>query len=388
MQNFTWYNPTRVIFGKDTVPQLADILKADGVKGVLLVFGGKGTFKSGAYAQVTEMLNDAGITFSEVNDIKSNPLVGKVRDGVARVKAGGIDAILPIGGGSVFDTAKAIAAGSCYNGDVWDFFTGKAKITKALPIYGVLTASASSSEVNNIAVVSNPESEIKTSITGNALYPKVSVIDPSFQITLPEKQTIYGGVDIIAHVLERVLDGDEESDLIDEQGYALIRTMMRVIPELIENPRDYDLRAEYAMAGMMAHNGFLSLGRNARGDFSSHRMGHSLSMLFGAAHGATLAVVMPAWARYLYEDNPVPFARLGEGVFDIFDGSDEEKALEAIEALEDFFRDIKAPTTLRELGVKEEDIERIAENASRGQTFGVLSPLEPDDVLEIFKLAY
>ena len=206
MQNFTWYNPTRVIFGKDTVPQLADILKADGVKGVLLVFGGKGTFKSGAYAQVTEMLNDAGITFSEVNDIKSNPLVGKVRDGVARVKAGGIDAILPIGGGSVFDTAKAIAAGSCYNGDVWDFFTGKAKITKALPIYGVLTASASSSEVNNIAVVSNPESEIKTSITGNALYPKVSVIDPSFQITLPEKQTIYGGVDIIAHVLERVLD--------------------------------------------------------------------------------------------------------------------------------------------------------------------------------------
>lgn len=388
MQNFTWYNPTRVIFGKDTVPQLTDILKADGVKGVLLVFGGKGTFKSGAYAQVTEMLNDAGITFSEVNDIKSNPLVGKVRDGVARVKAGGIDAILPIGGGSVFDTAKAIAAGSCYNGDVWDFFTGKAKITKALPIYGVLTASASSSEVNNIAVVSNPESEIKTSITGNALYPKVSVIDPSFQITLPEKQTIYGGVDIIAHVLERVLDGDEESDLIDEQGYALIRTMMRVIPELIENPRDYDLRAEYAMAGMMAHNGFLSLGRNARGDFSSHRMGHSLSMLFGAAHGATLAVVMPAWARYLYEDNPVPFARLGEGVFDIFDGSDEEKALEAIEALEDFFRDIKAPTTLRELGVKEEDIERIAENASRGQTFGVLSPLEPDDVLEIFKLAY
>ena len=388
MQNFTWYNPTRVIFGKDTVPQLADILKADGVKGVLLVFGGKGMFKSGAYAQVTEMLNDAGITFSEVNDIKSNPLVGKVRDGVARVKAGGIDAILPIGGGSVFDTAKAIAAGSCYNGDVWDFFTGKAKITKALPIYGVLTASASSSEVNNIAVVSNPESEIKTSITGNALYPKVSVIDPSFQITLPEKQTIYGGVDIIAHVLERVLDGDEESDLIDEQGYALIRTMMRVIPELIENPRDYDLRAEYAMAGMMAHNGFLSLGRNARGDFSSHRMGHSLSMLFGAAHGATLAVVMPAWARYLYEDNPVPFARLGEGVFDIFDGSDEEKALEAIEALEDFFRDIKAPTTLRELGVKEEDIERIAENASRGQTFGVLSPLEPDDVLEIFKLAY
>ncbi len=388
MQNFMWHNPTAVIFGKDTVKELAPRLKADGVKGVLLVFGGKGTFKSGAYAQATEMLNGAGISFSEVNDVKPNPLISKVREGIARVKAGGIDAILAVGGGSVFDTAKAIAAGSCYSGDVWDFFTKKAKITKALPIYGILTASASSSEVNNIAVVSNPESEHKTSITSPAIFPKVSVIDPSFQMTLPEKQTVYGGVDIIAHILERVLDGDEGSELIDEQGYALIRTMMRVIPELIENPKDYDLRAEYAMAGMMAHNGFLSMGRETRGDFSSHRMGHSLSVLYGAAHGATLAVVMPAWARYLYEENPVPFARLGEGVFDIFDGTDEEKALETIESLEEFFRDINAPTTLRELGIKEEDIEKIAENASRGESFGVLSTLEPEDVLEIYKLAY
>ena len=388
MQNFMWHNPTAVIFGKDTVKDLAPRLKADGVKGVLLVFGGKGTFKSGAYAQTTDMLNAAGITFAEVNDIKANPLVDKVRDGIARVKAGGIDAIMPIGGGSVFDTAKAIAAGSCYSGDVWDFFIGKEKITKAMPIYGVLTASASSSEVNNIAVVSNPDSELKVSITSNALYPKVSVIDPSFQFTLPQKQTIYGGVDIIAHVLERLLDGQEGSEVIDAQGYAIIRTMMRVIPELIENPKDYDLRAEYATAGMIAHSGFLSLGRKARGDFSSHRMGHSLSVLHGVTHGASLSVVMLAWARYLYEENPVPFARLGEEVFDIFDGSDEEKALEAIDALEDFFRDINTPTSLRELGIKEDEIEKIAENASRGESFGVLSTLEPEDVLEIFKLAY
>ena len=388
MQNFMWHNPTAVIFGKDTVKDLAPRLKADGVKGVLLVFGGKGTFKSGAYAQTTDMLNAAGITFAEVNDIKANPLVDKVRDGIARVKAGGIDAIMPIGGGSVFDTAKAIAAGSCYSGDVWDFFIGKEKITKAMPIYGVLTASASSSEVNNIAVVSNPDSELKVSIMSNALYPKVSVIDPSFQFTLPQKQTIYGGVDIIAHVLERLLDGQEGSEVIDAQGYAIIRTMMRVIPELIENPKDYDLRAEYATAGMIAHSGFLSMGRKVRGDFSSHRMGHSLSVLHGVTHGASLSVVMLAWARYLYEENPVPFARLGEEVFDIFDGSDEEKALEAIDALEDFFRDINTPTSLRELGIKEEEIEKIAENASRGESFGVLSTLEPEDVLEIFKLAY
>ncbi|MBQ9418921.1 MAG: iron-containing alcohol dehydrogenase, partial [Synergistaceae bacterium] len=140
--------------------------------------------------------------------------------------------------------------------------------------------------------------------------------------------------------------------------------------------------------GAMGHNGFLSVGRKVRGDFSSHRMGHSLSLLYGVAHGASLSVVMPAWARYLYEDNPVPFARLGEAVFDIYDGTDEEKALDAIEALEDFFRDINSPTTLRELGIKEEDIEKIAANASKGQTFGALKALEPEDVLEIFKLAY
>ena len=214
------------------------------------------------------------------------------------------------------------------------------------------------------------------------------MIDPSFQFTLPEKQTVYGGVDVIAHILERVLDGDEGSDLIDEQCYALIRTMMRVIPELIEDPKNYDARAEYALGAMMAHSGFFSVGRRVRGDFSSHRMGHSLSMLYGVAHGASLSIVMPAWARYLYEENPVPFARLGEAVFDIFDGTDEEKAIETIEALEDFFKDIKSPTTLREVGIKEEDIEKIAANASRGETFGALKELDSQDVLEIFKIAY
>ncbi len=388
MQNFFWQNPTAILFGQDTVKELANYLKADNVKGVLLVYGGKGTFKSGAYAQATEMLTNLGIKFSEVNDIKPNPKIDKVREGIARVKAGGINSIMPIGGGSAFDTAKAIAVGSCYDGDVWDFFDKSATPTKALPIYGILTASAAASEANKIAVISNPDKGAKTSITTDLIYPKVSVIDPTFQITLPEKQTIYGGVDIIAHILERVLDGDEGSELIDDQCYTLIRTMMRVLPDLLENPKDYELRAEYALAGMMAHNGFLSVGRATRGDFSSHRMGHSLSLLFGVPHGASLSVVMPAWARYCYEDNPVPFARLAENVFDIYDGSDEEKALDAIEALEDFFKDVKSPTTLRELGIKEDDIENIAANASKGQTFGVLKALAPEDVLEIYKLAY
>ncbi|MBQ7155072.1 MAG: iron-containing alcohol dehydrogenase [Synergistaceae bacterium] len=388
MNNFTWHNPTELIFGQDTVKELGPRLKADGIKGVLLVYGGKGTFKSGAYEQVTDMLSAAGITFSDLNDVKPNPLIGKVREGVARVKAGGIDAILPIGGGSAFDTAKAIAAGACYSGDIWDFYGSKTKITKAMPIYGVLTASASSSEVNCISVISNPETQDKISMSAPCLYPRVSVIDPSFQITLPQKQTVYGGVDIIAHVLERVLDGDDSSELMDGQGYALIRTMMRVIPTLIEDPKNYDARAEYALAGAMAHCGFLSMGRATRGDFSSHKLGHSISLLYGAAHGASLSVIMPAWSRYLYEENPDPFVRLGEEVFGIYDGEDEDRALESIESLEDFFKEINAPTTLRELGLKEEDIEKLAENASKLLPFGSLKELTAEDVLEIYKLAY
>ena len=388
MNNFVWHNPTELIFGQDTVKELGPRLKADGIKGVLLVYGGKGTFRSGAYEQVTDMLKKNGITFSDVNDVKPNPLISKVREGVSRVKAGGIDAILPIGGGSAFDTAKAIAAGACYDGDIWDFFGGKGKITKALPIYGVLTASASSSEVNCISVITNPETQDKISMSAPCLYPVVSVIDPSFQFTLPQKQTVYGGVDIIAHVLERVLDGDEDSELMDAQGYALIRTMMRVIPQLIDDPKDYHARAEYALAGAMGHCGFLSMGRKTRGDFSSHKLGHSISLLYGAAHGASLSVVMPAWSRYLSEENPDPFIRLGEEVFGIYDGSDEDRAAEAIDSLEDFFKEINAPTTLRELGLKEEDIEKLAENASKILPYGSLKVLTAEDVLENYKLAY
>ena len=388
MHNFQWISPTKLIFGKDTVKELEAPLKAAGVKGVLLVYGGKGTFKSGAYEQVTSILKHAGIAFSDLNDVKPNPLVSKAREGVARVKAGGIDAIIPIGGGSAFDTAKAVAAGACYSGDIWDIYAGKAKLTDAMPIYGILTASASSSEVNGISVLSNPETQDKISMSGLCLYPKISVIDPTFQITLPEKQTVYGGIDIIAHVLERVLDGDEGNELLDEQSYALIRSMMEVIPELIENPKDYDARAEYAMAGMMAHSGFLSLGRRTRGDFSSHKLGHSISLLYGAAHGASLSVVMPAWSRHLYTYNPVPFARLGEGIFDIYDGEDEDRALEAIESREDFFREINAPTTLRELGLKEDDIQKLADNAGKLLPYGSLKELTAEDILEIYKLAY
>ena len=334
------------------------------------------------------MLTKLGIAFPEINDIKPNPRIDKVREAVARIKASKVDAVMPIGGGSVFDTAKAVAAGTFYDGDVWDLFEKKAQVKKALPIYGVLTVSATASEVNGISVIMNPEREFKTSLEHQLLYPAVSVIDPEFQYSLPEKQTIYGGVDIIAHALERLLDGDEDSEFMDDQGYALVRNMLRIIPELIEDPKNYSARCEYAWAASVAHSGFLACGRESRGDFSSHKLGHSLGMLFDIAHGATLSVVMPAWARHVYKCNPVPFARLAENVFDIYDGSDEDKALEAIEALEDFFREINAPTTLRELNVKEDDIERLTKNAAKNLPFGALKHIDEQDINDIYNLAY
>ncbi|GHS88201.1 NADH-dependent alcohol dehydrogenase [Synergistales bacterium] len=388
MKNFMWWNPTIVIFGEGTISQIAVQLSAVGAKSVLLLYGGKAIFKNGVYTQVTDALNENKIAFVELGGVKSNPRVDKVREGVARIKAASVDAIVPVGGGSVFDSAKAIAAGALYKGDVWDLFEGTAAIESALPIYGVLTASATSSEVNNIAVVSNPEQDKKTSITSPYLFPRVSIIDPSVQASMPESQTVNGGIDIMAHVLERLFDGAEGAELIDEQGYAIIKSMIRIIPALRESPDDYVARSQYAWAASLGHNGSMSCGRDPRGDFSSHKLGHSLSLIYDTPHGASLSVMMPAWARYLYRDHPTPFARFAESVFDIRGKDEEDRAAAGIDELERFFRSLGAPTTLRELNIPESDIDRLAKNASIFAPFGVLQSLTSEDILEIYKLAY
>ena len=389
MKNFTWWNPTIVIFGEGTIPQIADQLAVSGVKSVLLVYGGKAVFKNGVYTQVTEALTKKGIEFPELGGVKPNPTIDKVREGVARVKASMVDAVLAVGGGSVFDTAKAIAAGAFYDGDAWDFFEGKAQeLNRALPVFGVLTASATASEVNNITVVSNPQKASKTSFVSPFLYPRVSIIDPSAQFSLPEDQTVNGGIDVMIHVMERIFDGAFDVELMDEMGYAIIRTMMKIIPELRENPENYAARAQYAWAASLGHDGSLSCGRGERGDFSSHKLGHSLSLLFNTPHGASLSVMMPAWARYLYTERPAPFARFADAVFGVGAGGEEDMAIEGIERMEGFFRSVGAPTTLRELGVKEADIDKLAQNAAQFAPFGVLKSLDADDITEIYKLAY
>ena len=375
MNNFTWFIPTMVMFGKGLASKIGDQAAGIGAKKIMLIMGGKSVYKSGAYEQVAQSLKNNKIEFIEMAGVKSNPRVEFVREAIARLAVTPVDAIVPVGGGSVFDTAKAVAAGAKYNGDVWDLVKGKAPITKTLPVMGVLTASATSSEMNNIAVISNHETEEKLSFTSPLLYPKLSIIDPELQYTLPERQTVSGGIDVMAHVMERYFESNEVPELLFDQYEVLLRSMLRCVPELRINPGNYDARAEYAWTAALCHNGSLSCGLKNRGDFSSHRLGHALSLFYDTSHGDSLSIMMPAWMEYVSKFEPAPLERFTRNIM----GLDELKTT---------FRSWGAPITLREIKVPESDIEKIADNVAKLAPMGTIKILEREDILEIVKIAW
>ncbi|MCL1941398.1 MAG: iron-containing alcohol dehydrogenase [Synergistaceae bacterium] len=374
MKNFTWFIPTMVMFGKGLVPKIGDRIAAVGAKKIMLIMGGQSAYKSGAYEQVSASLKKNGVEFIEVVGVKPNPRVELVREAIARLAVTPVDIIVPVGGGSVYDTAKAVAAGAKFSGDVWELIKGKSPITKTLPIMGVLTASATSSEMNNVAVISNHETEEKLSFTSPLLYPKLSIIDPELQYTLPERQMVAGGIDAMSHVMERYFEGDVP-ELLFEQYEVLLRSMLRCIPELRANPQNYDARAQYAWTSTLCHNGSLSCGLKTRGDFSSHRFGHALSLFYDTPHGDSLSIMMPAWIEYVSNFNPAPLERFSKNIM----GLDE---------LRSTFRSWGAPITLREINVPESDIEKISDNVAKSIPMGTLKVLEREDILEIVKLAW
>ncbi|MCL1874749.1 MAG: iron-containing alcohol dehydrogenase [Synergistaceae bacterium] len=375
MNNFTWFIPTIVMFGKGTATKIGDQIAGIGAKKIMLIMGGQSVFKSGAYEQVAESLKRNKIEFIEMTGVKSNPRVEFVREAIARLAVTPVDVIVPVGGGSVYDTAKAIAAGAKYNGDIWDLVKGKASISKTLPVMGVVTASATSSEMNNIAVISNHETEEKLSFTSPLLYPRLSIIDPELQYTLPERQTVAGGIDAMAHVMERYFEGNEIPELLWDQHEVFLRSMLRCIPRLRANPRDYDARAEYAWTAALCHNGSLSCGLKNRGDFSSHKLGHALSLFYDTPHGDSLSIMMPAWIEYVSKFNPLPLERFTKNIM----GLDE---------LRSTFRSWGAPVTLREIKVPECDIERIVDNVAKLGPIGTFKILEREDIIEITKISW
>ncbi|MCS7175440.1 iron-containing alcohol dehydrogenase [Pseudothermotoga sp.] len=386
MENFVFHNETKLIFGKGTIEKIGEEIKVAGLKKVLMLCGSGSIKKNGVYDLATESLKKGQISWVEVWGIKPNPVLSKVHEAVEIARKEKVEAILGIGGGSVIDSAKAVAAGVVYAGDIWDAFVGKYKVEKALPVFAILTISATGTEMNGNAVITNEKTQEKLAVSSKALYPKVSIIDPSVQASLPKEQTVYGAVDAIAHILEYYFDG---SDALaqDELSEALIRTIMVCTEKLLNDPNDYEARANFAWSATLALNGLTAAGRRG-GDWACHRIEHSLSAIYDIAHGAGLAIVFPAWMKHVWRQKPQQFIRFAKKVFSITSDG-ETAALDGIEAFKSWLRRMGAPVSLRDVNIPSSDLDKIVENVFRsGRTLGQLKKLDRSDVKKILELAF
>ena len=386
MLNFNYCNPTKIIFGKDTIKNLGSNLKLFNIKNVLLLYGQGSIFKNGVYNEAVNSLKDNNINFVELSGVKPNPRLSKVKEGIKVIKENALQGIIAIGGGSVIDSAKAISAGSCYEGDVWELFEKKGTIKKALPIFTILTISATGSEMNSGGVITNEAEGKKWAFGSPLLYPKISILDPSIQSSLPNIQTANGCADAISHVLELYLDGTKNTDILDEISLGIIKTLIKHTKILLKDSHNYDSRCEFVWSATLALNGINGTGRV--GDWASHQIEHSLSVLNDISHGSGLSIIMPAWMEYLKQNCLDKLVKLGENVFDIKDGTDIERANKAILALKDFYKEIGLPTSLRDANVKKEDLSFIAENASMLSPLGSLKKLYKDDIYNILNISY
>lgn len=361
MQNFVLYNPTKIIFGRDTVKEIGPETAAFGRK-ILLVYGKSSIKKNGIYGQVVSSLAGAGLELIEHGGVASNPLLSHVRTGIDKAKQNAIEAIVAVGGGSVIDSAKAISAGALVDHDVWQFFKGKKSIKKTLPLTCVLTLAAAGSEMNGGMVVTNEESSHKFGVGNRLLSPKVSILDPTLTFTVPPDYTAFGAVDAIAHILEFYFTTrDPATPVQDRFMEGLVITIMDSCDRVLRNPLDYQGRADLMWSATLALNGWTAAGLGMVG-FPMHMIEHSLSALYNIPHGAGLSIVMPSWLRYQARLRPGKFIQFAQRVFGLT-GSNATCAMEGIRRLENWFASVKSPTTLDQAGIAAEDIPVIADNA-------------------------
>ena len=356
MENFTFYSPTFFVFGKDTENEVGQYVKQFGGSKVLIHYGGKSAKNSGLLDRVEVALKKDGIPYVSLGGVKPNPRSGLVYEGIELCRQENVDFILAVGGGSVIDSSKAIAAGVLYDGDFWDFYAGKAKIEKALPIGTILTIAAAGSEGSRDSVITREEDLMKRGASSDALRAKFSILNPALTQTLPPYQTAAGITDIMAHLYERYLTNTKEVEVTDRLIEALLLTMKHEGPRVIADPNNYDARANIMWAGMMAHNNAVGVGRSQ--DWNSHNIEHELSALYDCAHGAGLAVTMPAVFKYVMNHDVMRFAKAAVRIWGCqmdFDHP-EVTALEGIEAFRRFLIDLGMPKNFEELGAKEEDI--------------------------------
>ncbi|MEH7116252.1 iron-containing alcohol dehydrogenase [Neobacillus vireti] len=386
MQDFVFHNSTKMIFGKDKETLVGEEAVIYGKK-ILLHYGGGSVKTSGLYDRVMGSLVEQGIEVFELGGVKPNPRVSLVREGIALCKENNIELILAVGGGSVIDSAKAIAAGVKYDGDVWDFFEGKSEVKDCLPIGVVLTIPAAGSESSSGTVITNEDGWYKRATGHNSMRPKFAVLNPVLTYTLPPYQTACGITDMMAHILERYFTNEKHVELTDRLCEGALRTIINYAPIVLENPTNYDARAEIMWSGTIAHNDLLGTGRI--GDWGSHDIEHEISGIYDIAHGAGLAIVFPAWMKYVYKHDVNRFVQFANRVWDVeVDLNDLEKtALAGIKKTEQFFVSIGMPVTLTEVGIGEKHLGEMARKGTERGPLGNFVKLQEADVLQILRLA-
>ncbi|MBQ6598528.1 MAG: iron-containing alcohol dehydrogenase [Lentisphaeria bacterium] len=389
MENFTFYSPTYFVFGKESEGQTGSMVSRFGGSRVLIHYGGGSVVRSGLLDRVKASLKAEGIGFVELGGVKPNPRSGLVYEGIELCKKENVDFILAVGGGSTIDSSKAIAAGVLYDGDFWDYYCGKV-IEKALPIGTILTIAAAGSEGSPDSVITREDDMMKRGASGDAIRPKFSILNPALTQTLPAFQSACGITDIMAHLYERYLTNSTEVEVTDRLIEALLLTMKHEGPRVIEDPNNYDARANIMWAGMMAHNNSCGVGRSQ--DWNSHNIEHELSALYDVAHGAGLAVTMPAVFRYVMNHNVMRFAQVAVRVWGCSMDFEhpEVTALEGIRRLADFLASIGMPKNFEELGAKEADIPQLVENlccgnGREGKITGFVT-LDKDDCTKIYQM--
>lgn len=380
MLNFNYCNPTRILFGRDEHKKLGEALKKENIGKVLIVYGGGSALKNGTVSAVQASLEEVGIEYFTIGGVRANSTL----DFAAKVKKiavdSQVDALLAIGGGSVIDTCKVAAAWAKYDGDAWDFFTKGVAITDAIPVACVLTIPAAGSE-QSIRMVIN-HNGLKLGTASEKIRPLISVVNPELFFTLPENQIAAGVVDMISHIFERYFTNTEHVEFVSGQAEAAIRTAMEMGPKLLENHSDYDAWCQVAMVGSWAHNGYYGLGQVE--DWACHAMEHELSAFDPAiTHGAGLAVITPAWLRYVAEVNPARMQRFAKKVMGV------ETLEEGIAKLQAFYAAMKMPTKLSDFGLTQEALEACAASAcARTGTIGQFKKLTSEDVLAIYKSVF
>ena len=389
MENFTFYSPTFFAFGKDTENEAGAYVKRFGGSKVLIHYGGSSAKRSGLLDRVKKSLEKEGLKYVELGGVKPNPRSGLVYEGIDLCKKEGVDFILAVGGGSTIDSSKAIAAGVVYDGDFWDFYSGK-YIEEALPVGTILTISAAGSEGSPDSVITKEEGMFKRGASGNAIRPKFSILNPALTQTLPPYQTAAGITDIMAHLYERYLTNSKDVEVTDRLIEALLLTMKYEGKRVIKDPDDYEARANIMWAGMMAHNHSCGVGRSQ--DWNSHNIEHELSALYDCAHGAGLAVTMPAVFKYVMNHDIMRFAKVAVRVWGCemdFDHP-ERTALEGIEAFQKFLISIGMPKNFEELGAKKEDIPKLVNVLCRGDgrdgTISGFVTLNEEDCTKIYEM--